>query len=543
MEGVYNLRKRILLTLIVILSFGLIVACSSEDGNNNNDNDTATGIEVNKEGYPIVDEKLEMTMMAPGVGIEEWENMPLLQEYSEKTNIYFDYKTPPADDFSTNLNLAFSSGELADIIYGAGDTNLTAGMEVDYGSQGMLLPLEDLIDEYAPNLKKLFEERPDIEKSITTVDGHIYSLPHVSIDHRANWAAGPLWYNGDWLDALGVEELPKTTDEFYDLLVRFRDEDPNGNGEADEIPLSSAGMDPIRPWLLGAFGLKDQGIEEVDGVVRYGAITENYKEYLIFMNKLYEEKLLDEETFSQADEQKKAKGEQNRLGIFPDYFSFFTTGQSEEEATNNPMFHPLTSDLIDEPIIPASPGFSRGTFSITENNPSPEASIRWVDYFYSVEGGVYLDQGPEGYLWEYDEDGEKVELPVPDEYDSSEDYRATLTPAYGIAPPMLNPPLTEKSVSGELGPTDSHTQVETKEKMDPYSEVPFPLVYLTNEEQKEVNTIEVDLESYVEQMEARFITGVEPLDNWDEYVKTIEDMNIERYIEIHQDAYDRWADS
>lgn len=60
---------------------------------------------------------------------------------------------------------------------------------------------------------------------------------------------------------------------------------------------------------------------------------------------------------------------------------------------------------------------------------------------------------------------------------------------------------------------------------------------------KEINTIEMDLESYVEQMEAKFITGVEPISNWDNYVETIEGMNIDRYIEIYQDAYDRWEES
>lgn len=69
------------------------------------------------------------------------------------------------------------------------------------------------------------------------------------------------------------------------------------------------------------------------------------------------------------------------------------------------------------------------------------------------------------------------------------------------------------------------------------------MLYLTNEEQEIVNTIEVDLKSYVEQLEARFITGVEPLSNWDKYVETIKGMNIEEYIEIYQGAYDRWASS
>ncbi|WP_163536231.1 extracellular solute-binding protein [Gracilibacillus sp. YIM 98692] len=530
--------------LISFICFALLVACndsesSGEDTEEESNETSSSDVEVNKEGYPIVDEEITLSLMAPGTGLAEWEDMPTLTEYSEKTNIQFEYDTPPLSDFQTKLNLAFASGDIADIIFGAGTANLTPGMEVDYGQQGILLPLEDLIDEYAPNFKALMEENPEIKKSITTTDGHIYALPAINQHPTAAWPAGPMWYNGTWLDALGVEEVPKTTEELYDLLVRFKTEDPNGNGKADEIPLIDVQMNSTRRWLLAAFGMKEWGIEEVNGDVRYAPMTDNYKEYLTYMNKLYEEELLDPETFSQADEQKKAKGQENRLGLFPDWFSFFTTGETEDEAMNNPMFHPLTSDVSPEIVLPGNPGISRGAFAITHNNEHPEASMRWIDYLYSQEGRDYFDQGPEGYLWEEGEDGQREFLEVPEEYDSSEDYRGTLTPAYGITAPMLVD-LVEDAPRSDF---DLFIEEETQEKVDPYAETAFPLVYLTDEEQDTINTIEVDLESYVEQMEAKFITGVEPLSNWDEYIQTIENMNIKKYIQIHQVAYDRWADS
>ncbi|WP_221565950.1 extracellular solute-binding protein [Alkalihalobacillus sp. TS-13] len=524
-----------ILTLLITVILVLTGCISKEEASKEPSKDVA----VNKEGFPIVDEEINLTMMAPGTGLAEWKDMPTLKEYSEKTNINFEYITPPMSDFQTKLNLAFASGDIADIIYAAGSSNLTAGMEVDYGKQGVLVPLEDLIEEHAPNINKIFEENPEIKKSITTVDGHIYSLPAINMHPTSGWYRGPMWFNGQWLDALGVKELPKTTDELYDLLVRFKTEDPNGNGEADEIPLIDVKMDSTRPWLLGAFGLKEWGIDEVDGTVRYTPITENYKEYLTYMNKLYEEGLLDSETFSQSDEQKKAKGQANRLGLFPDYFSFFTTGESEEEAINNPMFHPLTSSVSDKPLFPRSPGINRGAFAITSNNEHPEASIRWIDYFYSKEGREYVNDGPEGYLWEKGENGARKYLEVPKGFDSREDYRGTLTPAYGITAPTV----TARIEGVELTEFDKFIEDETKAKIDPYAEVPIPLMYLTNEEQSTVNTIEVDLQSYVEQMEAKFITGVEPLSNWDKYVKTIENMNIEQYVQVYQDAYDRWKDS
>ncbi|GEN87294.1 extracellular solute-binding protein [Oceanobacillus sojae] len=533
---------RLLVTLMLFIT--IMAACGSDEETQKRDANAqkAAEAEVNKEGFPIVDEEIQLTMMAPGNGIEEWENMELLKDYTEKTNIQFKYVTPPASDFQTKLNLAFTSGDIGDIIYGAGTDNLTPGMEVDYGEQGVLIPLEELIEEYAPNLKKLLEEKPDIKKSITTVDGHIYSLPMVSDETTAQWYTGPLWYNGKWLEALGVEELPKTTDEFYELLKRFKEEDPNGNGQADEIPLLDVKMESSRPWLLAAFGIKEWGIEENNGKVRYAPMEEAYKEYLTYMHKLYEEGLLDSETFSQSDEQKKAKGQDSRIGVFPDWYSFFTTGEPEEEAVGNPMFYPLTNDDSREPVIPLGHGMSRGAFSISESNPNPEASIRWIDYFYSKEGFEYLNMGPEGHLWEWEdeEEGTKQKLDTPEGYESSEDYRGSLTPDYGITTPSLRNDLDSL---GEDTQFEQFIKEETAEKIEPFGEIGYPLVYLTKEEQKEVNNIEVDLNSYVEQMEAKFITGVEPLSNWDNYVDTIEKMNIKRYVEIYQDAYNRWKEN
>ncbi|MCJ7840608.1 extracellular solute-binding protein [Lederbergia sp. NSJ-179] len=533
------MRKSFKFILTGVLSATLLLsACSSSGNDDKKDTSSkAKNVEVHKEGFPIVDEKITLSMMAPGTGLAEWKDMPTLQEYAKMSNIDFKYNTPPLSDFQTKLNLAFASGDIADVIYGAGTSNLTPGMEVDYGEQGILIPLEDLIDKYAPNIKKLLEERPDVKKSITTIDGHIYSLPTVNELHTSSWYIGPIWYNGKWLKALDVKELPKTTDEFYELLKRYKNEDPNGNGKADEIPLTDVKLNSMRPWLLAAFGMKEWGIDEIDGKVRYTPITENYKEYLTFMNKLYKEKLLDPETFSQSDEQKKAKGQDNRLGVFTDFYSFFTTGETEEESMNNPMYYPLTSSVSPEPILPRNPAIQRGTFSITKNNAYPEATMRWIDYFYSQEGYEFLNEGPEGYLWEKGEDGKKKYLEEPPkEFKSMEDYRGTLTPAYGISAPALERPIEGKEESA----FDKFIATETKEKIEPFAEVPFPLVYLTNDEQKQVNNIEVDLKSYVEQMEAKFITGVEPLSNWDKYVKTIENMQIDEYVKIHQAAYDRW---
>ncbi|WP_414841268.1 extracellular solute-binding protein [Enterococcus saccharolyticus] len=536
--------------LFSLLACGVLLAACG--GNKDNANDKGSDVELGTVGeFPVTKEKIKMTMMGPGTGQAEWKDMPVFQKMAEMSNIEFEFTTPPTADFSTKLNLAFAGDDLPDVLFGTSSDSLTPAMEMDYGSQGILVSLEDLIDENMPNLKKIMDEDPSIRKSITTPDGHIYSLPMIHRGETAIWPRGPMWYRGDWLKALNVTELPKTTDEFYDLLVRFRDEDPNGNGKKDEIPLTDVKMDSTRPWLMGAFGLTERGIEEINGEVVYTPLTDNYKEYLTFMNKLYSEKLLDQEVYGQADEQKKAKGQNNQIGLFPDWFSIFTTGKNEKDATDDLMFQPLTSSVSPEAVVPGSTRMARETFAITKNCPSPEAALRWVDYFYGEEGSYFLSKGPEGSLWDWAENdkGEKVRVYAEGiDVSNTEEERSRITPNYGITVPTMGYPETEDMmILTDPNQEPDRTFIEfidseTQAKITPNAKVPYPLLYLTTEESEKVRDSETDLKTYVEQMEAKFITGVEPLSNWDKYVKTIESMGVEEYVSVYQTAYDRWAE-
>lgn len=535
-------KKKVLIQGLVLASALVLAACgngNSDDtdtgSNDSTDDGVAQDVEVNVEGFPIVDEGITLSLMAPGVG-NPWEDMVTMQEYSEMTGIELEYSTPPIDDFETRFNLAFASGDLPDIIYAPGNTALSPAREVDYGRQGLLIPLNDLIDEYAPNLSALMEERPEVRSAVTTPDGNIYALPRVDELDNSIWPIGPVWYNGDWLDALD-EDVPETLDEFYNLMVRFRDEDPNGNGEADEIPISNSGIAHPRLWFLSAFDLNAWGIEAVDGEVIYTPITENARAYYEFFNKLYEEDILDSEIFSQSNEMKMAKGEANQIGLFQDWFSFGTTGRTEEEAMNDPMFMPLTSELSPERTMGVSPGIGRGTFAITSENPYPEATMRWIDFVYSEEGNLFFNQGPEGHLWEW-EDEARVETDLAIE--RGDDYIGTQIPNNGLFAPGRVTPVPP--LGGEESDFAVFIREETQNKLEPYGVVAFPHVYFDEEELEEVQAISGDIATFVEEQEAQFITGqLDVTDDsvWENYTSTLESMNVERLIEINQNALDR----
>lgn len=549
------LMKKVALVCGLILSVVTIAACG-----NKGEEAKGAQVKVAKEGFPIVEEKVELSMFAPNVGSTSYEKMAMMNDYSDKTNVFWKYTTPPDSDLATKLNLAFASGDIQEVLFAS---RLSKVQEIQYGDN-TLLPLDNYIDEgYAPNIKKILDEFPELRNSLTTPDGHIYSLPMLSGKYNLEdekfakqtvFPSGPIWYNGKWLDKLGVKELPKTTDEFYDLLIRFRDEDPNGNGKKDEIPLSSAKIDSLRPWMMWSFGVLQQEQQVMDGKVSYGAATENYRAYLAYMNKLYSEKLLDQEVFSQSDDQKKSKGNNDRLGAFTDWFSFFTTNRTQEEAINDPMFYPLSSPESPETVVSATDGVATGAFAITKKTANPEAAIRWVDYFYSNEGSRYFNAGPDeekGGYWHWAKNDKGEEVRVRNEgitADNAEEERSKITPDYGtVTPKVSSEPviiLSDKNDSVEADAFQQFVNKETAEKIAPYEKIGWPTLYVSKEEQDELgSSLQADLLSYVQQMEAKFITGQEKLTDasWKTYLDTLDSIGVKKYVDVHQKAYDRWS--
>lgn len=92
----------------------------------------------------------------------------------------------------------------------------------------------------------------------------------------------------------------------------------------------------------------------------------------------------------------------------------------------------------------------------------------------------------------------------------------------------------------KLSAFNAHITKETDAKLKPFAKDSYPLLYFTVDEQKKLNQLTTDISTYVEQMEAKFITGAESLDKWDDYTKTLKKMNVDEMTTIYQQAYDRW---
>ncbi len=255
---------------------------------------------------------------------------------NEAKGVTIDWNCVSGDTLTERKNLILNAGtsNLPDAFMAA---SLTDNEILTCGTNGIFIPLEDYINEETmPNLWAVLQERPDALAACTMPDGHIYTLPkfgemgftYDGDGKEYQIGAIPQFsaINTKWLEAVG-KEMPTTVDELHDVLVAFKNEDPNGNGQADEIPMSFIFPESNGNWCAGMgiymapFGCTDFNADHravEDGKVYYQGASDAYRDALAYYHNWYAEGLIDIEVFSQDSSQYIAKGsgEEARLGTF-----------------------------------------------------------------------------------------------------------------------------------------------------------------------------------------------------------------------------------
>ncbi|MFR6473371.1 MAG: extracellular solute-binding protein, partial [Turicibacter sanguinis] len=211
-----------------------LVGCGNGAGTNE-PVEIGTSENFNKQGYPIVNEQITLTFAAPKASLApNFGEMSIIQQLEEQSNIEIKWNNIPDADYSTKKNLMLASEDLPDAFWNSGFSDYDL---IKYGAEGLIIPLNDLIEEYMPNLWAEMEKDPTIKSKLTAPDGNIYSLPTIE---EMGLSRSPFFtsINTQWLENLGLE-MPTTPEEFKEVLIAFRDQDANGNGNPnDEIPFS-----------------------------------------------------------------------------------------------------------------------------------------------------------------------------------------------------------------------------------------------------------------------------------------------------------------
>lgn len=498
----------------------------------------------NESGLPIVNEPITLRVAAKKRSdVPDFSTMQFFQELEKETNIKIEWELVPEEGWKEKKSLIFASNGLPDVFFGNGVLESTE--IVKYGSQGLLIPLNDYYDNYGENLKRMEAEIPSFRKTATTPDGNIYALP--SVNGAAHTTQCALFINHDWLKKTGMD-IPKTTDEFENMLIAFKTAgDLNENGNADELPFTFKfkNVDGVNGCgaMFGAFGRIDNTSHLVveDSKVIFTAQEEEYKAAVSWFHKLVEEGLVDIEAFTQDTSvtHAKIKNDPMIVGAAPFWNLSWATGDMESDkwVAIPPLAGPDGDQLWDQNDTTVT---DLGAFAISKDCKYPEAAFRLADYLYNDKVAMESFFGPLDVTIEKGADGAYTPIPQPEGMTEQEfrlQYAPVFNGIYAIPQSTFEKEYTNLAVS-----VYEKNVVLNKELYAPYQTANYyPKLYFTPEEVEKISAIKTGLQDYVAEMTADWMLNGGIEDDWDSYLKELKNMGLDEYLSIHQTAYDRYT--
>lgn len=539
------------------------------------EDDAFTFASVKDVKFPLK-KKLEFTVFvyATATGGGTYQNNYVTDWIEKETNIHLNYVYDlDGDDAKTKLNLVMTdAADLPDIFLA---TNWTKSEVLSYGQQGLLIPLNTYLKD-APGWNKLNEKSPTRKADLTMVDGNVYTYGddnecyHCMFQNR-------MWIYMPWVNKLNGGKIPQTTGELYEYLKKVKTQDPNGNGLADEIPMTGFiggwSTDPT-VWITNAFVECNNplsntnptiaaGLVVNNGRIRYSVITPEYKNAMKYMHKLYKEGLLDNQTFTQDTTQFTAllNSDEHLVAVHPggainadgDHFWAKKPGEWQNWVSFAPVEGPGGVRLAARNITSY---FGSCTGSLSVNCKYPEIAVALFDFLATEEASNIQAYGPEGYGWDWTNKGTalnggtpKYEThTIPTDFDwTGHGFSKKYTNWYYVSDAMIRCSTVDFRAALKIDKPDVDVEYilqKAAEKYDKYAPAVTTLVpnlAFTGDDRQAVSEYTLTIGGFVNQAAVQFITGDMDIDkDWDSYISRLKSMGMDDYIARYQKAYDAY---
>lgn len=560
------MSKRIKVFALLMATVMLLTACNADTGSEttagNSESSTAEATQdqgtteeepglVNKEGFPIVNEEITIRILtqtdAKTTAFTNMNDAPGWKYIEELTGINIEIEEYTADDLKTKLPLIMADPDnMPDILWQA---TLGEDTTMAYGEQGLLLDMTEYLAEYGPNIQKAFDSDENYEGYARSANGGLYSLPSYSEP-----GTGIGWMiNTRWLENCGVTELPTTLDEFKELLIIFRDNDANGNGDPnDEIPLwgnntsiwshlyTSTGMMGSWPYV-GAMWSSDEGSTETYPIF----MEERYRYCVEFFHSLYDENLINQDYLTTQEDTARRLGD--KFGVMPQ--KTYPTKEELYDPDEWVTIPSLKSDYYDMEYTVAGPSFQTNMAAITSNTEYPEVCVRLLDYMMSLEGS-FLFNAPN--TEKYDVEAllaagvsqEVIDLCDSVYVDNVDGgvAKANLFGTYGCRDISQ---LSEYKLADVEFANNIRKTIYENITVPYMGKVRTAYTYSLKFQAEESDVIaqyQADIDTYVKDKLSQWATGGEELNDetWNAYIKQLQAMNVDALTEVYQAAVNRW---
>ncbi len=509
-------KKRMKIFATVALAAGLMVGCSNDPSSSKSSKDDGA--------YTIAT-----------VRWSDWGEDFLkgfVEETEKNANINIDWDVYLNSEWGDKKSILLAGGELPDAFFGSlalSDSDVAK-------NSGVFIPLEDLIEEHMPNLKKAFEEDPAMKAMVTSPDGHIYSLPK-KLPMRPV-AGNALFINQEWLDNLNLE-MPQTYEQFYDVLKAFKEQDANGNGDLnDEIPFQAGVMQYILPFGL-PIGAYSESMTVKDGEPVFMPTSDEYREGIEQMHKAYTEGLIDQELFTQDTSMAEAKRKN------PDVALVGVSSGWTPDAT----FGPVANEYAPLPALEGPDGeryvmsdsvvYERREFMITTKAKEPEKLLQWVDQFYTEDASIQTFYGSFGVAVEKNDDGTYTVLEAPE--GESADIFAWVNSFRDFGPKYIGEGFNDKVTLPKSG--GDGLKLEMDKEINMHVKDQFPNVVYTEDEMNRLSALTTDIDSYIGTMQSKWVVDGGASKEWDSYISQLKQMGYDEFMEIQMTAFERYQES
>lgn len=527
------------LLMTTAIATGALTGCGKADqGGAAPDAQTGEAAESQEEyslTLPLVDEPTTLTMFMPlndnyAVYSKDWADSKFFQEMEKRTGVHIEFITPSIGDEVNAFNLMMASNQLPDIINYASYYSEGTASAID---DGYFLDLTPYLDTYLKDYNAVRTSSDKIKKDTTLDDGRVGGIYEIRTGTEGPWSGYQV--RKDWLDDLGLD-TPVTFDDWEEMLTKFKDEE----GAYAPLSLPSTGYDYYDTMASG-FGASATYLNK-DGKVVYGPIQDEWREYLIKMNDWYKKGLIDPDFMTASPyfvDMEMIASEQSGA-----WYGISTTTAAYEAsapgsdiiAVPNPVKKAgdVTHTRCPDSVVTAL-AFS----AISADSENKELAMKWLDYLFTEEGSMLAGYGIEGESYTM-EDGQPqwTELITnnPDGYNFATAYRIyALTPS--IIPTWYH--YDREFITMSEKTRNSYDIWGSDTELDDWT---MPNVSMTRDEGNEYAKYYSDIESYMNECTLKFFTGtLDPSgSDWDTYVSTIQDMNIDKCIELQQAALDRY---
>ncbi len=447
-----------------------------------------------------------------------------------------------SENVKTDIFLSFNRGS---------DFPTNHALMQEYGAKGYIIPLNSYVSEDTNFSHILNSFEPyDLKATISSPDGTLYYVPAIDISDTSQ-TAQVYWINVNWLKKLKLT-IPQTTERFYEVLLAFKNNDPNGNGLRDEIPMAGAMDDASLEsfnFIINSFIYNDPDNSRMvvdGGKVSFAPVTDRWRNAMQYLNKLYSDGLLHPLQFSLDKEQlsELANNPDNLLGGFTSNGITDVMLQSSVEMIGN---------YIHLPPLSGPDGAKNSTIKtplpqiggvITSTCQNPEAAFRLLDLMLSEEAFLISWYGEKGVDWDFaastdiDSYGNPAKIKVINYLSETMQNKhfCKVGPFYTY-PQYVNSVTWSGSDADQAYINARAYRIYKMYRPEEYMD----FIMFSGDNADEMQALRSRIDAYTEQSIVDFITGkADPFDDsaWADYLEGYRSMNIDKLINASQQVYD-----